>query len=176
MRKSLLVTAIAGAALSAPVLGAGFVGDYAPANWSLDSFNSDGFLQQHDADTLILVGSDTDDGTETPGYIEISITVAQTGFISFDWSYISFDEPGFDFARYFSTGSGTVFLSTTDGESGSVLNVPVAAGDSFGFIVDTFDNFNGQGVLTVTNFSFVPAPGAAGLLALAGLAAVRRRR
>ncbi|TVQ77894.1 MAG: PEP-CTERM sorting domain-containing protein [Phycisphaeraceae bacterium] len=174
MKKSLFVAAIAGTALAAPVLGAGFVGDYAPANWSLDLFNSNGFVQQHDANTLVLVGSDN--GSGGFGYIDIFIGVAQTGFISFDWAYDSVDDPGFDSSLYFSDGSGFVLLSSNPGDSGSILNLPVTAGDFFAFSVETADNLFGPGVLTVTNFSFIPAPGAAGLLALGGLAAVRRRR
>lgn len=174
MKKSLFVAAMAGTAFAAPVLGAGFVGDYAPANWTLSQGNANGFVQQHDASTLILVGGNN--GSGGFGYTDLLIQVAQTGFISFDWAYDSADDPGWDASLYFSDGTGFVLLSDIPGTSGSVLTVAVNAGDFFAFSIETVDNTFGPGILTVTNFSFVPAPGAVGLLALGGLAAVRRRR
>jgi hypothetical protein len=159
----------------ASTASAQFVGDYDPANWTLDQTpGANGFVQSHTASELILVGSDTGSGNFS--YTDLFITVAEDGFISFDWAYDSIDLPGFDSSLYFSSGSGFVLLSATPGESGSILNLPVSAGDLFAFSIETADNEFGPGELTVTNFSFVPTPSTAGLLGLGGLMAARSRR
>lgn len=167
--------------LSALIVAAGlaasasaqFVDDYDPANWTLEqSIGANGFVASHTASELILVGSNN--GSDAFGFTDLIIIVAQDGFISFDWAYDSDDEPGFDAGFYFA--GNFVFLSDTAGESGSVLSIPVSAGDLFAFSVETVDNFFGPGELTITNFSFVPAPGTAALLGFGGVLAARRRR
>lgn len=171
MKMASVLAVVAGAAF-AGVAAADFTGDYAPANWTLDT-NGSGIVVLHDAATLILEGSDA--GTNGFEYTDLIVAVPTGGSISFDWSYDSNDDPGFDAGLYFSTGSGFVFLSDTGGTSGSVSGVTVLSGDLFAFSIESADGLFGPGVLTVTNFNYVPAPGAMALLGLAGFAARRRR-
>jgi hypothetical protein len=169
MKMASVLAVVAGAAF-AGVAAADFTGDYAPANWTLDT-NGNGFVQQHDASTLVLVGSDA--GSLGFEYADLIVTVPTGGTISFDWSYSSTDAPGFDAGFYFA--GGFVFLSDTNGDSGTVTGVSVGSGDLFAFSVESTDGLFDPGVLTITNFNYVPAPGALAVLGLAGFAARRRR-
>lgn len=169
MKMASVLAVVAGAAF-AGVAAADFSGDYAPGNWTFQT-NQNGFVAQHDASTLVLVGPN--DGSFTFGWSDLYLVVPQAGSISFDWSYSSVDDPGFD-AGFFIANS-FFFLSDTDGDSGSVSGVTVNIGDFFGYSVETVDSVFGAGVLTITNFSYVPAPGALAVLGLAGFAARRRR-
>ncbi len=171
MKMASVLAVVAGAAF-AGVASADFTGDYAPANWTLDT-NGNGFVQQHDASTLVLVGSDA--GSLGFEYADLFVSVPTGGSISFDWAYSSTDSPGFDAGVYFSTGSGFVFLSDTNGDSGTVSGVVVNSGDFFAFSVESADGLFDPGVLTITNFNYVPAPSALAVLGLAGFAARRRR-
>ncbi len=173
MKKS-SVLALVSVAVFAGIACADFSGDYAPANWSLGS-SSNGFVDVHDATTLVLVG--TDDGTNTFGWTDLRITVPQTGLISFDWAYSSSDEHGVDRGLYYANSTAWVLLSDTNGQSGTVSNIAVSALDSFIFTIESEDSLFGPGVLVVTNFGFttVPTPGALAMLGLAGLATGRRR-
>lgn len=170
MKKTTVLALIAGVALASTASASGFTGDYAPANWTFQT-NQNGFVAQHDASTLVLVGPDN--GSFAFGFSDIFVVVPQSGSISFDWSYTSNDDPGFDAGFYIA--NSFFFLSDTDGQSGSVSGVTVNVGDLFGFSVETIDSLFGPGVLTITNFSYVPAPGSLAILGLAGLAARRRR-
>lgn len=171
MKMASVLAVVAGAAF-AGVAAADFTGDYAPANWVLDT-NGNGFVQSHSSSTLVLVGSDS--GSNSFEYTDLIVNVPTGGLISFDWAYDSVDDPGFDAGLYFSIGSGFVFLTDTAGTSGSVSGVSVGSGDLFAFSIESADGLFGPGVLTVTNFSYVPAPGALALLGLAGVATRRRR-
>lgn len=179
MNKSVITSLILAASFVSGA-SAQFVGNYAPSNWTLQQSllpPANGFVATHTASTLILVGSN--DGSGQFGFTGLDITVAQDGFISFNWAYDSSDSRTQDSAAYntvINFAYQSVFLTSTPGQSGGIVNLPVFAGDLFGFIVFTDDNLMGPGQLTITNFVFVPAPGAAGLVVAGGLAATRRRR
>ncbi|MBX3360641.1 MAG: hypothetical protein KF705_04250 [Phycisphaeraceae bacterium] len=111
--------------LTTTAAASGFTGDYAPANWTFQT-NQNGFVQQHDASTLVLVGPDN--GSFAFGFSDLFLVVPQGGTISFDWSYSSNDDPGFDAGFYIA--NSFFFLSDTNGDSGSVSGLTVNVGIS----------------------------------------------
>jgi hypothetical protein len=154
----------------------GVIGYYDLANFTLT--NSGGFLpngsaSSPDAKTLVLTG--TNDGSGLPGVTDLTIAAQATGVLQFTYLFSTLDTPTNEYAGYLL--SGAFFpVADTDGESGSV-NVPLRAGEIFGFRVGSLDDTGGAGVLTVTQFvaPIVPEP-ATGQLLLLGAAAIMARR
>src|SRR3954454_5833824 len=125
---------------------AAFVGDYALSNFSVtNSVNAIGSAETPDGGlTAVLTGSNT--GSGLAGTTDITITSLGAGLLSFDYSYFSNDpDPGFDLAGYL-LGSAFTQLADTSGQTGSV-QVPLMAGQIFGFRVATVDNIGEPGVL-----------------------------
>lgn len=162
---------------------AAFVGEYALGNFTFtNNAVADGSVMTPDGGlTVILTGSDTGTGLEVEGTTDLTILAPAAGVFSFAYQYFSMDLPGFDRGGYL-LGSTFFTLATDDGQSGSV-QVPVLAGQLFGFRVATFDNQGGPGVLAISEFSGpaggstnpVPEPGTLGLLAIGGIALLSRR-
>jgi uncharacterized protein (TIGR03382 family) len=147
-----------------------FSGPYAPENWMFAD-EAGGFIDQHTADTLVLVGGDIGLAGET----DLTIVAMATGRWSFDWSYTTTNSFNFELAYYLINGT----QYQVSGESGDALRgsvaVDVRAGDIIGFGVDTLDGAFGPGIFTITDFS-APVPGPASLALLTALAVQRRRR
>lgn len=150
---------------------------------SITAFSLQFTLTNNSADGSVMVSSDGltvtltggNNGSGLPGTTDFLTTALAAGTVSFDFSYSSLDDPGFDFAGYV-LGANFVPLADTDGEFGSVM-FPVNLGDTFGFEVDTQDNTGEPGILTVTNFtgpgaSSVPEPGTFPLAIVGSLAVV----
>jgi hypothetical protein len=126
------------------------------------------------------------DGFSYSEEIELTISIAASGFLSFDYAIDRQPGPAInpdnDRAGYLLNGT-FVALGVA---SGSVQNLPVEAGDSFGFFVYagprciTCNPSWGSGTeITVTNFNApVPEPSSNQLLlfCLTGLALVKRMR
>jgi hypothetical protein len=150
---------------------ADFSGYYDHSNWYLYS-EGDGYVANATPSTLTLVGDNSGWG----GYTDYIIAIEQDGILSFDWSYFSIDDPGFDYASYYAGGMDN-FLSDASGESGSV-SIAVTAGELFAFTVYSEDGWLGAGELTITNFNVepVPEPATMAVLGLGAAALVRRRR
>jgi len=133
----------------------GFEGEFDPTNWTFSTHN--GFVVTDEAPEKIeLHGSDGGCANRNTDY---TIEVLRDGVIVFDWVYISFDVDGsnFDPAGYLVNGVFTQITTFTprgvpqDGHE----EVPVTAGDEFGFRVRTSDCILGRGALTmITNFGF----------------------
>lgn len=183
-RPSFLAAALATAASLAiqnPAEAAGFEGYYAPANWTLTELGiAPGIVNVSSAPASItLIGSDNGSGNFSDTYYTIRAPIA--GTVSFDWSYFSEDDPGYDGGFYVvSSLDNFILLSATSGESGHV-SFMVTAGQLFGFNIYSEDSLFGAGELTITNFvaPAVPEPAtyammALGLLAV-GAGATRRR-
>jgi len=106
-----------------------------------------------------------------------STVASGSGTISVDWAYSNApgnDSAGWDGAGWVLNGVFTVLAVNSGSPASGTLTFSVNAGDTFGFGASTADGLFGSGTATFTNF--VPAPGAIGLLAMAGLAGSRRRR
>jgi hypothetical protein len=149
----------------------------------LNNIDSDGSVLVLDQVSFLLTGGNT--GSGIPGRTEFSGISPIAGLLQFQYSYASNDYPGFDFGGYLLGGS-RFQLADTDGAAcnnlggvSCVVAIPVAAGEAYGWYVDTFDNLGEPGVLTV---SLITGPGStapepAGLaLVLIGLAAMAVRR
>ena len=172
---SFAATAMIAVGLSASA-NAQFSGYYDHANWTL-TVGGDGGSTVVSADASHLLMTTGDTGSGFFSFADYWIFVESTGTISFDWTYDSLDDPGFDRGGYFLNGIYTT-LSDTDGEFGSEA-IAVNAGDTFGFFTESDDNLFGEGLFEVTNFNAaVPEPGtfvAVGV-GLAALVARRRRK
>ncbi len=135
-----------------------------------DSVGGSGSLS---SSTMTLVGGDG----FTAGVTWYSAVASAAGTISVDWAYTNApggDIGGWDGAGWVLNGSFTVLAINAGSPASGTLTFSVNAGDTFGFGMATADGAFGSGTATFTNF--VPAPGAVGLLAMAGLAGSRRRR
>lgn len=115
----------------------------------------------------------TSGNIEERGITGYFATAAFTGTVSVSWSFASDDDPQYDAVGYVRNNQFLV-VGNAGGTSG-VMTFGVTAGERFGLAVMTSDGTFGPGTATLTNFSYVPAPGALALLALAGLAGRRRR-
>ena len=158
---------------------AGFIGDYAVELFTVTNTNGVGSVGSPDGGTSLLI-SGPNNGSGLDGFTDVTIRIAKSGLIQFQYTYSSLDLPGYDFAGYL---LGTVFVPLADenGQSATVL-VPVNQGQLFGFRVGTLDNTGEPGVLTITGFnaptpvgsniSPVPEPGSLSLLFIAGTAAI----
>jgi MYXO-CTERM domain-containing protein len=134
-----------------------------------------------------ITGSDNGVGDNTSFYVE---TVATSQLISFTWYYNSndSDSTAWDTAGYILDGTeqqlsvnGPAHLAS----NGSVVDLLLTAGDTFGFYVHSVDSVGGAGILAINPSSPPPPPPPPipepqnAVLMLAGLAAlfaaVRRR-
>jgi hypothetical protein len=96
--------------------------------------------------SFVLTGGNT--GSGLSGETDFTGISTSTGLLSFDWSYNSADQPGFDAAGYF-LGSSMIQLANSDGQSGSV-SISVTSGERYGWWVATADNTGEPGVLSVS--------------------------
>jgi len=132
----------------------GFQGDYDPANWTFNANGGTGSVDTSNTPSYIMMtGNDSNDTLSTT----FSTVICADGVVEFDWAYQSFDVdgPNFDPASYFVNADQTQL--TTGGnaiQSGTNVQVPVLAGDEFGFDITNFVGALGPGVLTmIENFS-----------------------
>lgn len=171
----------------APLAQAGFIGEYAPGNFTLSNANGDGTaVVSADGSTLTLTGPNN--GSGLPGSTGL-ITVAKgTGLVEFQYLYSTLDlwDPGdpaatpYDYAGYLLSSAFTE-LANQDGQSGTA-SFAVSLGQTFGFRVVSADNTGEPGILTVFNFrapvdgANIPEPGTWSLLLVAGGAVLARHR
>jgi hypothetical protein len=129
-----------------------FSGDYDPANWTFYSNTNlgggDGYINTAGAPASIELGGSDAGAYCCDGQEEYTITICNSGNISFDYSHVN---PDLDDAYYVLNGVETQITYAT--ATGSVGPIAVNAGDVFGFIVKNYDDCCGRGVLTISNFS-----------------------
>ena len=183
-----------------PVLVAGIVttliasaanADFSTASWTLTNSGLSGSAQQFFVGEALTVQAGNPGGTGTfdastmtlfggnagsRGVTWYSTVASSAGTISVNWAYTNpgGDSAGWDGAGWVLNGVFTVLAINSGSPASGTLSFSVNAGDTFGFGAATADGGFGAGTATFTNF--VPAPGAFGLLAMAGLAGSRRRR
>lgn len=162
---ALLLTLVA--LLGAQAVAADVVPGYPFGVFTLEnSYDADGFAAPGPG--LILSGPNT--GSGFPGSTTFTTTVVADAILHFHYVFNSQDYPYVDQFGYFDRGgyildNSPTYLAYQDGESGDV-NVPVLAGQKFGFVVWSGDNLGFRGVLTVTDGVPVgtPEPGDFGLV------------
>ena len=160
------VLAVAGAA------NADFSGYYASDQWSFMA-DDDGYVVWNAPTMVTLYG--TNSGSSY-SYTTLTIAAPMAGTFAFDWTYGTFDSPGYDSVGYTVNGSYT-YLDDGYGPGSGSVSVDVNAGDTIGWYVWSWDGCCGEAFIEVYNFTGpVPAPGVLALLGLAGLTARRRRR
>ena len=153
------------------VAAADFSGPYDQGNWSFQA-DDDGYVIWNAPAQVELFG--TNSGTWY-SYTTLTIATPAAGNFEFHWQYGSFDSPGYDEVGYIINGT-YYFLADGNGISNGDVSVPVNAGDTIGWYVESYDGCCGESYIEITNFKGpIPAPGALALLGLAGLASRRRR-
>lgn len=132
-----------------------FSGDFAPSNWTFSSTTTggDGSINTSGAPaSVVLSGSDNDNGACCSLYENWAITIPQTGTISFSYSMV---QPDIDNSYY--VINGTTYSIATSTGSGTKSAIAVTAGQTFAFRIINDDNCCGRGVLTISSFVFTPA-------------------
>jgi len=156
---------------------AGFSGGFDPANWILTNTNPGQSLSSTQYTCSVLndvacvenidpstgavdvVGSLSGQvgGGASSTLRTTTWSVTNTGpnaLISFDWGLNTNGETN-QTASYL-VNLFNVVLSSNDGDSGSIMSLPLATGDSFGFRVTTSDNVGDLGVFSISNFNATP--------------------
>lgn len=145
-----------------------FAGSYSPANWT-QSIGGDGSINTGGApNSVTLTGSN--DGSDLARNTDFTISAPTSGTVSFDWSYITQDEPRFDPFAFLLNGSFAILSNSNGGatQSGSAA-FNVVAGDVFGFRQNSSDSLFGRASTTISNFNVsapanTPVPGPLPLL------------
>ncbi|MDX2232136.1 MAG: PTPA-CTERM sorting domain-containing protein [Leptolyngbyaceae cyanobacterium bins.349] len=187
MAVAIATTSAVSLTLAAPAQAAGFTGDYAPSNFTLTNFNTDGVSGvdlTNAPNSITLVGSDIGGGNITNvfpfGFTLYSTTAAASGVVSFDWAYSTSDDAGANWDPFgvLLNGSFTQLTNNAFNQSGA-FSFNVAQGDNFGFALVTLDNLNGRAYATISNFNAptaIPTPALLPGLIGMGIAAIRKRR
>lgn len=201
-RSGLSVALIAACLLPAASHAGGFSGSFAPANWSIVNTTDGTVdqtlvgagtppqytcLEVNDvacAETIDATNGSVDVVGSITGFsgggsgntlrtTTWSVTNgAQASLLSFDWALATNATDATNQSASYLIGATEIFLSSLNGNSGSLSNISLAAGETFGFRVTTSDNTGDSGVLSITNFTATSAPASVpGPLPLAGGAA-----
>lgn len=165
--------------LSAAPARAAFTGVYALDNFTLLNTNADGTQSSTDGVTnLTLTGGNN--GTGLPGSTYFLTLAPVPAFVSFSFVHTTDDDPlipELDISGYLVGGSFWSLSGTAIAGTGGFA---VAAGEGFGFGIETADNWGGSAYLTITDFEVqaVPEPGTCTILvfALTGLITLRLAR
>jgi hypothetical protein len=139
---------------------AGFIGYYAPDNFSLVNNNADGFVTTPgDGSSITITGGNNGSGFE--GTTDFLITAPQDGLVIFRYLFTTLDSPdpdlGFlDVPGFVVNDNFMPFsqLLSTDPVMSAAF---VFAGDQFGFRVYTYDNTGEPGIVTISDFT-APQP------------------
>jgi hypothetical protein len=161
-----------------PAASAAFIGSYAPSNWNLTNTSADGSVDTSTAPSFItLTGGDN--GTGAAGTTDYSIPIANTGTLSFNWSYSTTDEVSInDLAYYLLNGIPFQLSDTNVITQSGVVSIPVKVNDVFAFRVETIDNTGGRASLQVSNFenTAIPTPALLPGMLVFGVTALRKGR
>ncbi len=178
--------------------GAGSTFDFGGLTWTTDfsgSTPNTGEIEYADnlVDRTDVAIRGSNNGSGILSNTGISTTATVDGSIDFSWLYSTFDSNSFwDSFFWINSGSGSTTVKlTTDGVTGQggAESMLVAAGDAFGFSMESLDNVAGIGQVMIADFVYsdlggnpvgVPTPSflaifGTGLMAF-GLVSVRRRQ
>ena len=144
---------------------ADFSGDYAPSNWTFHT-DGTGSVDTIGAPVSIALTGSNNSAVLCPPFDEepakltsYEITAKCDGQVSFDWEWMTSDDPSLDPGGYIVytdeySGEFTNVTTTNDGvaQSGQA-DIPVAAGETFGFAILSADNICGAAAFTaIYNF------------------------
>jgi hypothetical protein len=203
------IAVIGSCLLPATVHAAGFSGSFYPANWSIANvgggapdqtlfgsgsppqYTCNPSQQVACAENIDAVSGAVDvvgsvsgqPGGETAGLSRTTTWTVTNGgqetVLSFDWALATFASGATNQSVSYLIGGTENFLSSSDGDSGSLYNISLAAGETFGFRVSTTDNTGDYGVLSISNFTATSVPGplplAGGIAAFRWSRRLRRR-
>lgn len=158
---------------------AGFIGYYDPTNFTLVNTQADGFVTTPgDGSSVTVTGGN--DGSGFFGTTDFLIIAPLSGIVTFRYLFTTLDTDQFgdlfDDAGFLTNGQFTPFSQLLSPDPVPAIFF-VAAGDAFGFRVETLDNLGEPGILTVSDFNApqpaeAPAPEPSlGILVLLGIGA-----
>jgi len=157
---SSLLAVIAAIIISTPAAYAitGFQGIYAPSNWTFDANGGNGFVDTTNAPAKIMLTGNNDG--QSAIRTDYTITLLCAGSVEFDWTYdgepiSGITGPQYDPSGYLKNGVQTQLTNNAGAEvqSGTNVNVPVVAGDTFGWYIFSNDGIFGPGIFTmIENF------------------------
>ena len=186
---TLLVAALAGPVLAAPVAGGAGLGDFSVANTGAlvgDPILT-GTAVPVSVSQMLLTGSDAAVGcvggvfSDAASPCALVATLARAGDYSFHWAYSTADGvgPGGDLFGVAVDGQRSV-LSDLGGPISQSGNASFSASTSFAWFINCTDCSGGSASVAISNFSTTAVPEPTGialwLAGLAGIAAARQRR
>lgn len=135
----------------------GFTGVYDLSTWTTKTAGS-GSVVKNAPNSVTLIGSNS--GVERSLNTDFKRTFTENTSISYAWSYLTKDvNAAYDPAFYILNGVSTLLTNPRLGAAQSgTSSIFLPAGSVFGWRVNTADNLDGAGSLTISNFSFVGAP------------------
>ena len=154
----------------------GFTGDFAPSNWSTTLDGGNGFVVTSYAPTYIVIAS-ADNGDDVSRNTDFSIAMPFSGTVSFNWGFISLDEPEYDpflvgiDGVFTKLSPDSIFGSQVGFYSGSIL-----AGQILTLRGNTTDSLFGESQTYVSNFQAVPEPTSMAIFGLGALGMAYRQR
>ena len=136
------------------VLTTDFQGIFDPSHWTFSTNNSDGTVSLADLPGDIDITSG-DNGSDANGTTDYTITLADSGIITFDWFYTTNDTTQYDFPQYILNGVTHLFpgydLNGSNTQSGSAT-ISVKVGDVLTLEAFSIDNLFGPCDISVYNW------------------------
>jgi len=174
LRSLFLLSSLIGSGVSSAAVYTGFSGPFDPSNWT-QTTESGGSINA-DSSSITLTGGDN---SGVASQVNFTITAPFSGTVNFNWNYITNDfwldvyDPTYDPFGFTLNG---IFQQLTDDEGtrsqSGTFSFSVDTNDTFGFSQRSLDSNYGEGITTISNFSFesisaVPEP--SGIIVLGGL-------
>jgi sugar lactone lactonase YvrE len=143
---------------SAPIKNS-FTGGYAVSNWVYNNINTDGSIDTSTTPTSISITSG-DNGTNTIGYTDYTITIPENATLSFGYDYTTNDDAAHEAPYFIINGVSRLFygfhLDDYDDDQSGSISVSVLAGDVFTFRMKTNNNY-GTAAVVISNFQIAPS-------------------
>ncbi len=144
---------------------AAFVNSYSVNNWNKATEGLGGDIAFGPTDIAtgsvnwIKITSSNDDGKKAPNLNtnqSFTIIAAASGLVTFDWLFSTSDSRGAQKDPFYWVLNGVQTELTSNGHNknqSGPQSFAVNVGDTFGFILSSFDSKKGSSSLTISNFS-----------------------
>ncbi len=167
------------ASLFAGPANAAFVNSYDVSNWT-KTLNGGSINTINSPNSVSLTSSNVGTGNRNQDF---TIKAANTGLVTFNWSFVSKDKDGPKYDPFGILLNGVFTQLTSNAankknQSGN-YSLHVNMGDIFGFRANSTDSALGAATTTISNFDApeaVPVPAAAWLFAVPMLAMLRKKK